>query len=242
MVVLGVVLVLLALAVGILLVAGVASLEGTVDVAVPGGTLSFPPLTFLVTGMVVISVFWLGWVVLRTGVRHSRRRHAEAKEAAKEAETKRVAEEERLKEEFAARERQLIEERRRHDSETAELKRGAAGSAAAGSAPTGSTAAGSTAAGSAADSPDTQGREAETAHDPQDPTGAKDDEDPKSAGRQSSDGNGDDVEDTDEDGVGTDTDSTPSSGSVAGSSPVDRRTSGHEGEESGTERGKDSVS
>ena len=125
MVVLGVVLVLLAFAVGVLLVAGVASLEGTIVVSVPGGTLSFPPLTFLVTGMVVISVFWLGWVVLRTGVRHSRRRRAEAKEAAKEAEAKRVAEEQRLKEEFAARERQLIEERRRHDAETAELTRGA---------------------------------------------------------------------------------------------------------------------
>lgn len=119
MVVLGVVLVLLALAAGILLVAGAASLEGTVDVSVPGGTLSLPPLTFLVTGMVVISVFWLGWVVLRTGVRHGRRRRAEAKEA----QAKRVAEEQRHQEEFAARERQLIEERRRHDSETAELKR-----------------------------------------------------------------------------------------------------------------------
>ncbi len=134
MVVLGVVLVLLALAVGILLVAGTASLDGTVDVAVPGGTLSFPPLTFLVTGMVVISVFWLGWVVLRTGVRHSRRRRAEAKEAAREAEAKRQAEEARLKEEFAARERQLIEERRRHDSETAELKRDVAGGASGGAA------------------------------------------------------------------------------------------------------------
>ena len=123
MVVLGVVLVLLALTAGILLVAGVASLEGTIDVSVPGGTLSLPPLTFLVTGMVVISVFWLGWVVLRTGIRHSRRRRAEAKEAAREAEARRVAEEQRLKEEFAARERQLIEERRRHDSETAELRR-----------------------------------------------------------------------------------------------------------------------
>lgn len=133
MVVLGVVLVLLAFAVGVLLVAGVASLEGTIVVSVPGGTLSFPPLTFLVTGMVVISVFWLGWVVLRTGVRHSRRRRAEAKEAAKEAEAKRVAEEQRLKEEFAARERQLIEERRRHDAETAELTRGASpGTAATG--------------------------------------------------------------------------------------------------------------
>jgi hypothetical protein len=130
MVVLGVVLVLLALAVGVLLVAGVASLDSTVDVSVPGGTLHFPPLTFLVTGMVVISVFWLGWVVLRTGVRRSRRQRAEAKEAAREAEVKRAAEEQRLKEEFAARERQLIEERRRHDSETAELKRDAVGGSA----------------------------------------------------------------------------------------------------------------
>jgi hypothetical protein len=107
MVVLGVVLVLLAFAVGVLLVAGTASLDGTVDVSVPGGTLSLPPLTFLVLGMVVITVFWLGWAILRAGVRRSRRRRHEAKEA----EARRVAEEKRLKEEFAARERALLDER-----------------------------------------------------------------------------------------------------------------------------------
>ncbi len=152
MVVLGVVLVLLALAVGILLVAGVASLAGTIDVAVPGGTLSFPPLTFLITGMVVISVFWLGWVVLRTGVRRSRRHRIESRDAARDAEAAKVAEEQRLKEEFAARERQLIEERRRHESETAGLKRGADGPHDRG---TGSTAtAGHAGAGSAATEPE----------------------------------------------------------------------------------------
>ncbi|HEX6917456.1 MAG TPA: hypothetical protein VF140_05205 [Phycicoccus sp.] len=125
MVVLGVVLVLLAFGVGALLVAGTASLDGTVDVSVPGGTLSLPPLTFLVLGMVVITVFWLGWAILRGGVRRSRRRRHEVKEA----EARRVAEEKRLKEELAARERAL-EER----DKAAQAGRTTGGSAASGGA------------------------------------------------------------------------------------------------------------
>lgn len=220
MVVLGVVLVLLALAVGILLVAGVASLEGTVDVAVPGGTLSFPPLTFLVTGMVVISVFWLGWVVLRTGVRHSRRRHAEAKEAAKEAEAKRLAEEERLKEEFAARERQLIEERRRHDSETAELKRGTAGTAP------------KDVKGPTDDKNPTDAKDPEGDTDPTDPKG------PKQAGDRGGDGDAEDKDATGEDATGED--ATRPSGSTPGSGSP--RPSGDEGREPGPASGRGPAS
>lgn len=113
MVALGVILVLLAIALGVLLVAGTASLDGTIDMTVPGGTLSVDPVTFVVLGMAVIALLWLGWVVLRTGTRRTRRRRAEAKRAAEEAAAERAAEEQRLKDEVADRERQLAEERRR---------------------------------------------------------------------------------------------------------------------------------
>jgi hypothetical protein len=121
MVLLGVILVLLAAAAGVVLFAGTAQLTDTVDIDVLGGTLSLPPLTLLVTGMVVISVFWLGWALLRGGLRRSSRRRAEAKEAAAAAEARRVEEERRLKEEFAVRERQLLDDRRRRDGESAAL-------------------------------------------------------------------------------------------------------------------------
>jgi hypothetical protein len=117
MVLLGVILVLLAAAAGIVLFAGTAQLTDTVDIDVLGGTLSLPPLTLLVTGMVVISVFWLGWALMRGGVRRSKRRRVEAKEAAAAAEARRVEEERRLKEEFAVRERQLLDDRRRREGE-----------------------------------------------------------------------------------------------------------------------------
>lgn len=121
MIVLGVILILLAVAAGLVLFAGTSQLTDTVDIDVLGGTLSFPPLALLITGMVVITLFWLGWVLLRTGTKRNRRQRAQAKEAAREAETKRIEDEKRTKEEFAARERQLVEERRRHEDERAAL-------------------------------------------------------------------------------------------------------------------------
>ncbi|HWS57496.1 MAG TPA: hypothetical protein VN257_03085 [Actinotalea sp.] len=122
MVLLGVVLVLLAAGAGVALVAGTARLQDTVDVELLGGTLSLPPLVLLVTGMVVISLFWLGWAVLRAGLRHTKRRRLQAKEEAAEAEARRVAEEKRLQAEVATRDRQLAEERRLHEQETAALR------------------------------------------------------------------------------------------------------------------------
>ena len=106
MVLLGVILVLLAAAAGVVLIAGTAQLTDSVQIDVLGGTLSIPPLTLLITGMVVISVFWLGWAMLRGGLRRSKRRRVEAKEAAAAAEARRREEPEqkRLQDEFAARE------------------------------------------------------------------------------------------------------------------------------------------
>lgn len=122
MVLLGVVLVLLAAGAGVLLFAGTAQLTDTVDVELLGGTLSLPPLALLITGMVVISLFWLGWVVLRAGLRHNKRRRTQAKEDAAAAEERRVAEEKRLQAEVATRDQQLAEERRLREVETAALR------------------------------------------------------------------------------------------------------------------------
>ena len=82
---LGVVLVLLAVLAGVLLVTGTASIDAPVAVDLPFGTLSLPPLAFLITGMVVISIFWLGWAVLRAGLRRQKRLRAQATEDAKAA-------------------------------------------------------------------------------------------------------------------------------------------------------------
>lgn len=122
MVLLGVVLILLAAGAGVLLFAGTAQLEDTVDVELLGGTLSVPPLALLVTGMVVISLFWLGWAVLRAGLRHNKRRRVQAKEDAAAAEARRVSDERRMQEELDSREKQLVEERRLRESETAQLR------------------------------------------------------------------------------------------------------------------------
>jgi hypothetical protein len=121
MVLLGVILVLLAVLAGVVLFAGTAQLTDTVDIDVLGGTLSLPPLTLLVTGMVVISLFWLGWALMRGGLRRAKRRRVEAKEAAVAAEARRADDERRMQEEFAARERQLLEERRRNDEQAAAM-------------------------------------------------------------------------------------------------------------------------
>lgn len=139
MVLLGVILVLLAAGAGVLLFAGTAQLTDTVDVSILGGTLSLPPLTLLVTGMVVISVFWLGWVLLRGGLRRGKRKRVEAKEAAAAAEARRVAEEKRVQEEFATRERALLDERRRREEETAALRQQVGTSGDSGAHPTTTT-------------------------------------------------------------------------------------------------------
>lgn len=115
MVLLGVILVLLAAAAGVVLVAGTAQLTDSVEIDVLGGTLAIPPLTLLITGMIVISVFWLGWVLLRGGLRRSKRRRVEAKENAAAREAERADEQRRMQEEFAAREQALTEERRRRE-------------------------------------------------------------------------------------------------------------------------------
>lgn len=122
-IILGLILVLLAIAAGILLFEGTSQLTDGVDIDVLNGTISLPPLALLLTGAAVISVFWLGWVLLRHGFKRGSRRRRAAKEEAALADQRRVDNERKMQEEFAQRERQLTEERRRHEEETATLRR-----------------------------------------------------------------------------------------------------------------------
>ncbi|KGN38330.1 hypothetical protein [Knoellia subterranea] len=123
MIILGLILVLFAIAAGILLYEGTSQLTDGVDIDVLGGSISLPPLLLLVTGAAVITVFWLGWVLMRSGFKRSARRRREAKEEAALAEQQRLDRERQMQEEFAQRERQLAEERRRHEEETEALRR-----------------------------------------------------------------------------------------------------------------------
>lgn len=123
MVLIGVLLIIIAIVAGVLLFMGTGSLSTPVTVDVPGGSVELAPVVLLVTGMVVISVFWFGWFLLRVGTVRAHRRRVARKEAARQAEEQRLAEEARMKDELAARERQLAEERRRHEEREAELQR-----------------------------------------------------------------------------------------------------------------------
>lgn len=125
MIILGLILVLLAVAAGILLFEGTSALTDGVDIDVLNGTISLPPLALLLTGAAVISVFWLGWALIRHGVKRGSRRRRQAKEEAALAEQRRVESERKMQEEFAQRERTLAEERRRHEEETTALRRDA---------------------------------------------------------------------------------------------------------------------
>jgi uncharacterized membrane protein len=123
MILIGLLLIILAAVVGTLLFLGTQQITDTTDINVLGGTLGLPPLALLIAGAVTISIFWLGWALLRGGIKRSSRRRHEAKEAARKAEADRVARERQLQDEFAERERALAEERRRHEDEAATLRR-----------------------------------------------------------------------------------------------------------------------
>jgi hypothetical protein len=69
-IIIGLLLIILAAAVGTLLFVGTQQITDTTDINVFGGTLGLPPLALL-TFSLTISVFWLGWAMLR-GIRRSR--------------------------------------------------------------------------------------------------------------------------------------------------------------------------
>ena len=115
MVLIGLLLIVLAAAAGYFLVVGVASLTDQIDINLPFGTLNLPPLAFLITGMAVISLFWLGWVLLSTGTKRRARLRREAKEAGAKLKAEQAATQKRLQDLSAIRDAQLDQERRLDD-------------------------------------------------------------------------------------------------------------------------------
>ncbi|MBK9474956.1 MAG: hypothetical protein IPL94_01615 [Tetrasphaera sp.] len=112
MIAVGIILVLLAAGAGYLLVVGVASIDKDILITLPFGTLELPPVTFLILGMVVVSLFWLGWVLLRAGMRRSARLRREHRDLEARAKADTIAAQKRLDEQSASPQAPLAQERR----------------------------------------------------------------------------------------------------------------------------------
>lgn len=130
MIVIGVLLIIVAAAVGAVLVVGTMPLTddaSRTDIEVLGGNVGLSPLALLIAGAVLITVLWLGLILLRAGARRSSRRRKDAKATAQEEQARRVEAEQEMKDQLAMRERELAEERRLREEETAALRREASG-------------------------------------------------------------------------------------------------------------------
>ena len=86
MILIGLLLVLVAVAGGAAIFVGTSSMTGQadkIDITVLGVTVSMPPLSLAVAGALVVLLLWLGWAVLRGGAKRSARLRREAKEQAR---------------------------------------------------------------------------------------------------------------------------------------------------------------
>jgi hypothetical protein len=83
---LGLLLIVVAVGAGVWLVLGSQSLTTPVDLHTAGYHVGVTPLALLITGAVVLLVFWLGLALIRGSVQRRRRPQREAKEAQRQAE------------------------------------------------------------------------------------------------------------------------------------------------------------
>lgn len=114
MIILGLILIVLALAAGLFLFVGTTALD-PIQLEVLGQTYSMSPLALVIAGAVAMTLLWWGWALVRMGTRRRVRKSREAKEAARQAELDRAA---REKENQAKWERELRDrERQVRDSE-----------------------------------------------------------------------------------------------------------------------------
>ena len=114
MIILGLILIVLALAAGLFLFVGTTALD-PIHLEVLGQTYSMSPLALVIAGAVAMTLLWWGWALVRMGTRRRVRKSREAKEAARQAELDRAA---REKENQAKWERELRDrERQVRDSE-----------------------------------------------------------------------------------------------------------------------------
>ena len=86
MVLIGLLLILLAIAAGAWLFLGTQSLTTPIDLDTPGYHVSATPLALVVSGAVVLLLLWLGLAAIRGSVKRRRRPAREAKEAQRQAE------------------------------------------------------------------------------------------------------------------------------------------------------------
>jgi type VI protein secretion system component VasK len=108
MIILGLILIVLALAGAVFLFAGTSALD-PIQLEVLNQTYSMSPLALVIAGAVAMTLLWWGWALVRIGTRRRVRKSREAKEAARQAELDRAA---REKENQAKWERELRERER----------------------------------------------------------------------------------------------------------------------------------
>ncbi len=86
MILIGLLLILVALAGGAFLFAGTSGLSSQkIDIDLLGVTVSLPPLSLAISGALVVLILWLGWALLRSGTKRSARLRREGKEQARVA-------------------------------------------------------------------------------------------------------------------------------------------------------------
>lgn len=96
MILLGLIIVLLAIAAGGLLYLATQNLTNPVDLEAGGYQVGATPLALLIAGAVVMLLLWLGLAMIRGSLRRKSRRRREAKEAQRQAENEeRIREDER---------------------------------------------------------------------------------------------------------------------------------------------------
>ena len=108
MIILGLILIVLALAGALFLFVGTSALD-PIQLEVLNQTYSMSPLALVIAGAVAMTLLWWGWALVRIGTRRRVRKSREAKEAARQAELDRAA---REKENQAKWERELRERER----------------------------------------------------------------------------------------------------------------------------------
>lgn len=108
MIVLGLILIVLALAGALFLFVGTSALD-PIQLEVLNQTYSMSPLALVIAGAIAMTLLWWGWALVRIGTRRRVRKSREAKEAARQAELDRAA---REKENQAKWERELRERER----------------------------------------------------------------------------------------------------------------------------------
>lgn len=118
MIILGLILIVLALATGVFLFLGTSALD-PIQLEVLNQTYSMSPLALVIAGAIATTLLWWGWALVRVGTRRRVRKSKEAKEAARQAELDRAAQE---KENQAKWERQLRERERQVRESEARLQ------------------------------------------------------------------------------------------------------------------------